>query len=275
MVGALGAAGAAAALGTDGLVKSASAQLLQSGIRDDSILAKVKKEGVLRIGFSQSPPLFYIDPKTGQMTGGYKDLCDLLCKEMEVKPAYQEETWANSTVSLRAGKYDLFGSSLTAITSRMMTIDYVGPLWSKGYLFMVHKDNAGRFKRASDLNREDVVISVGAGTSEAQRVPVLFPKAKLITISGGSLLAVEPVRAKRAHAFGAADIDVIFSHNKNKDWAVLIDPNNPIERRWTTWAIRYGDPEWKSFLTTWIQNQVLMGEVKRLYDFYVEQTIRG
>ena len=74
MVGAMGAAGAAATLGTMGIVKPARAQLLQSGIREDSILAKVKKEGVLKIGFSQSPPLFYIDPKTGQATGGYKDL---------------------------------------------------------------------------------------------------------------------------------------------------------------------------------------------------------
>ena len=39
----------------------ALAQMLESGVREDSILAKCRKEGVLRVGYAQTGPWFYKD----------------------------------------------------------------------------------------------------------------------------------------------------------------------------------------------------------------------
>ena len=70
-------------------------------------------------------------------------MVDRLCREMEIKVDYKEVTFANSTVGLRRGDYDLFGSSLTYTIPRALVVNYVGPLWSKGSLLLIHKDNAG------------------------------------------------------------------------------------------------------------------------------------
>ena len=87
--------------------------MLETGIREDSALAKIKKEGVMRVGFSQTGPWFYRDAKTGELGGIYKDAVERLAKELEVKVDWKEVTFANSTIGLRRGDYDLYGSSLT------------------------------------------------------------------------------------------------------------------------------------------------------------------
>src|SRR5215213_9003381 len=108
------------------------AQILETGVREESVLTKCRKEGVLRVGYAQTGPWFYKDAKTGDLGGIYKDVVDLLAKEIQVKVDYKEVTFANSTVGLRRGDYDLFGSSLTYTIQRALVVNYIGPIWSKG-----------------------------------------------------------------------------------------------------------------------------------------------
>src|SRR5262249_56440518 len=86
------------------------AQMLETGVRDDSVLAKCRKEGVLRVGYAQTGPWFYKDAKTGELNGVYKDVVEALAKELQVKVEWKEVTFANATIALRKSEYDLFGS---------------------------------------------------------------------------------------------------------------------------------------------------------------------
>jgi polar amino acid transport system substrate-binding protein len=250
--------------------REAMAQMLETGIREDSSLAKIRKEGVMRVGFSQTGPWFYKDAKTGELGGIYKDAVERLAKEMEVKVDWKEVTFQNSTVGLRKGDYDLYGSSLTYTTARAVVVDYVGPLWSKGSLLMVHKDNAGRFKKLSDFDDPKVTFSVVAGGSEEPRIPILFPKAKLITTAGQVVLGAEPVRAKRADVWMSGDSDVLLFAKRN-NWAQVFDPTAPIDKRPNTWAVRYGDTEWKHFLDMYGAFLVINGEMERLFKMHMEK----
>ena len=71
---AAGAAGAAMA------PDATMAQMLETGVRDDSVLAKCRKEGVLRVGYAQTGPWFYKDAKTGELNGIYKDVVEQLAQ---------------------------------------------------------------------------------------------------------------------------------------------------------------------------------------------------
>jgi polar amino acid transport system substrate-binding protein len=250
--------------------REAIAQMLETGIREDSSLAKIRKEGVMRVGFSQTGPWFYKDAKSGELGGIYKDAVERLAKEMEVKVDWKEVTFQNSTVGLRKGDYDLYGSSLTYTTARAVVVDYVGPLWAKGSLLMVHKDNAGRFKKMSDFDDPKVTFSVVAGGSEEPRIPILFPKAKLITTAGQVVLGAEPVRAKRADVWMSGDSDVLLFAKRN-NWAHVFEPNVPIDKRPNTWAVRYGDTEWKHFLDMYGAFLVVNGEMERLFKMHMEK----
>src|SRR6202043_3010141 len=98
MLGA-GAFGAAAAPGVT------LAQMLETNIREDSVLAKIRKEGVINVGYAQTGPWFYKDAKSRELGGIYKDVVDMLAKELQIKVEWKEVTFANSTVGLRRGDY--------------------------------------------------------------------------------------------------------------------------------------------------------------------------
>jgi len=272
---AIGLGGVAVAAGTGiwgriGGVKEAHAQLLGSGINPNSVLAKIKNEGKLKVGYSQTVPWFQKDAKTGGLTGIYFDVMELLGKNLEIKVEYQEVSWANATVGLRKGDFDVFGSSLYYTIPRALVVNYVYPMWHKGRLVLTHKDFKDRFKTAADFDNPDVTFSVNMGSAEENWVKMRFPKAKIITTSGQIALSAEPVRTKKAQLWASGDIDCILMARKNTDWAVVVDPEQPIDVNTNTWAIRYGDPEWKFFLDMWGDKMVASGYVKERYAYYLD-----
>lgn len=261
--------GAAGLLTGAGSIREAHAQMLETGISEKSVLAKVRKEGVLKAGYAQTGPWFYKDAKTGEIGGIYKDCVEKLAAEMQIKVEWSEVTFANATVGLRRGDFDLFGSSAVYTMARASSVNYVGPLYSKGTLCLAHKDNAARFKTAADFNDPSVTISVTAGASEEGRIATLFPKAKVVTTTGQVTLGAEPVRAKRADLWISGDSDVILFAKRNSSWAYAVDPDHPFDKRPNTWMIRYGDPEWKAFLDFYATFLVVNGEVQRLFEHHM------
>src|SRR5258706_1262964 len=256
-----------AALAVD---RPARAQILESGVSPNSVLAKIKKGGVLKIGYAQNPLWFFKDPKSGELQGIYKDLADLLASDLEVTPQYQEVNFGNATVALRKNDFDLLAASFTFTAARGLVVNFIGPIWAKGSLAIVHKDDAEKYRTLADLNNEDVTIAVSAGATEEARMPLLFPKAKVLSLAGQQALAAEPVRTRRATAYWSGDID-IKSLAKRNSWAHVIDPDHPFDKRPNTWAIRHGDQPWKDFLDMWVASALANGVVDRLYKSYVER----
>jgi len=265
------AAGLATAAGS---TREAHAQILDSGIDPKSVLANLKKEGVLRVGYSQTKPWFQKSAKTGKLTGIYFDVMEELAKALEIKAEYQEVSWSNATVGLRKGDFDVFGSSLFYTMPRALVVNYVGPMWRKGRLAVTHKDNAGRFKTSADFNKEDVTFSVNVGSSEENWVKMNFPKAKVIATSGNIILAAEPVRAKKADLWATGDLDAILFARKNASWAHIIDRDNPSGLTANTWAIRYGDIAWKNFLDMWSDKMVTSGFMQERFDHYLDEIMK-
>jgi ABC-type amino acid transport substrate-binding protein len=270
----------AAALGAGGVSllaasRPAGAQLLASGIDEASTLAKVKREGMLRIGFAQTAPWFFKDLKANALSGIFYEMCEQLAKDLEVKIVYSETTFANSTVGLRNGEYDLFGSSLVYTPARALVTNFVGPLWEKGELAITHKDFADRFKSVADFDQPDVIFSLNAGSAEESMIKSLFPKAQVIATTGQIALAAEPVRAKKAHLFVTGDSDAITLAKRNPSWARIVDEAHPFERRIASWVVRYGDPAWKEYLDMWITNIRAGDKVKTLYEQYMARIQQG
>ncbi|MDM0002745.1 transporter substrate-binding domain-containing protein [Variovorax sp. J22P240] len=267
----LGTAATGLATTAVGLIpQQALAQSLDSGIRPESTLAKVLKSGVLRVGYAQTGPFFYKNAKTGELGGIYFDAATELAKQMGVKVEFKEVTFQNATVALRRDDYDVFGSALTYTMARAMAVDYIGPIYEVGSLLLVHKDNSGRFKKLEDFNDPSVTFSVVSGGSEEPRIPVLFPKAKLITTTGQAELGAEPVRAKKSDVWMSSQVAVQLMA-KRVNWAMAFEPNRPIDRRPSSWAVRYGDYEWKNFLDFWAGFLRTNGETERLMKVHMER----
>jgi polar amino acid transport system substrate-binding protein len=270
LAGALLAAGAAATLPAGGLVGPANAQEGDGGLDPNSVLAKIRKSGTLRMGYAQTAPWFYKDAKTGTIQGIYFDVAEEMCKLLQVKPEYQETTFADSTLALRRGDYDVFVSSLTYTVPRAISVSFpVPPLWQRGSLALIHKDNIGKFRSAEDLNNPDVTIAVNTGTSAEAQQRRLFPKSKVLATTGQILTATEPVRTKRADAWLNGENDVVVFARKNAAWAAVLDEQRPFDKAPNTWAIRYGDAPWESFICGFCNYMITQGFVKDRYDHHM------
>jgi hypothetical protein len=79
------------------------------------------------------------------------------------------------------------------------------------------------------------------------------------------------VRAKRADVWISGDSDVILFAKRNAQWATVVEPDKPIDKRPNTWACRYGDPEWKAFLDFFGDFLVVNGEMDRLFKLHMEK----
>ncbi len=255
----------------DAALRPARAQLLDTGIDPKSMLTKLKKGAALQVGYAQTPVWFYKDAKSGQLRGVYKDLVDMLAQDLEMTVDWQEVTFSNATIGLRKGDFDLFGSSAVYTVPRGLAADFVGPLWSKGSLAIIRAEDKDKYKTIADLDSPDVTFSVNAGASEEQRMPQLFPKAKILSVAGQQAMAAEPVRTGRATVYVTGDSDAIVLAKRNAGWAHVIDPANPFDKRPNTWLIRHGDPAWKNFLDMWCTYVTANGAVQRLYDKYMHE----
>ena len=83
------------------------------------------------------------------------------------------------------------------------------------------------------------------------------------------------MRAKKADVWISGDSDVILLAKRNESWAHVIDPGNPLDRRPNTLAVRYGDPEWKSFIDFYGRFLTINGEVERLFKYPHGKARRG
>ena len=170
---AVGVGGVAVAAGavTAGLsTREAYAQLLKTGISEDSVLAKMKKSGKLTVGYAQTRPNFYFDPKANRLRGIFYDATEFLGAQAEVEIEYKEVLWGNATIGLRKGDFDLFVSSLTYTVPRALVIAYAGPIHHKGTVAVVNKKNRDRYSTIEDLNNEDVTFVVTLGDASAERL---------------------------------------------------------------------------------------------------------
>src|ERR1700732_4865262 len=70
----------------------ALAQMLETNIREDSVLAKIRKEGVINVGYAQTGPWFYKDAKTGELGGIYKGCVGILAEQNHIKSAGKHAT---------------------------------------------------------------------------------------------------------------------------------------------------------------------------------------
>lgn len=126
----------------------------------ESILDKVKKSGVVRVGTGTTvPPVNYIDEK-GNWTGFDVDLGNAIAEKLGVKVERVNVNNKTRIAFLASGRIDLTISSMSHTRSRDEQIDYAEPpyLWS-GKIFYAKK---GRFKSIADLGGKRIAVVQGS-----------------------------------------------------------------------------------------------------------------
>lgn len=241
----------------------------------ESVLDKINKTGTMKVCFAQGQPDNYRDPKTGEWNGVFVDLVNQLADWMKVKVETLEVQWDVAVLSIRRGDCDLFGSSIVYNAPRALQINYIQPFWAKGMNAVIAKGNPRGFKSPADLDRDDVTLVVILGTREHETAKRLYPNAKILALKVNSDVQInESVKRGDADAALLPTITIRWwlAVPENAAWGAMGFPGNDFGNAPNGWAIRYGDPEWKSFLDAFVNyvtvNKIAVG----LYDTYLKKT---
>jgi polar amino acid transport system substrate-binding protein len=251
------------------------ASFISSHAAAQSTLDKIKRDGVIKVCTPQVVPDLYKDAKTGEWLGVMADLLNSLAQWMKVKVQPVEVGGFDAAVlTLKQGNCDLIGSSMVYNAPRAMEVNFIRPFGAKGINAVILKSNPKNLKNPSDLDSPNVTIVSSLGSREHETAMRLFPKAKILAVKVPAAIQIAE-QVKR----GDADVAVLptitvkwwLQVPENAVWGAMAFPGQDFGNAPNGWAIRYGDPDWKSFLDNYSGYVEANGIATRLYEEYMER----
>ncbi|CAN1558265.1 HisJ ABC-type amino acid transport/signal transduction systems, periplasmic component/domain [Rhabdaerophilaceae bacterium] len=145
-----------------------------------SRLAKVLESGVIRVGTTGDFfPMSFKDPGSNTYKGHQIDAAEKFAADSGLKVEYVLTEWRTLINGLVADKYDIVMTGTSMSMGRAKTATFSDVWGVTGFMPLVQKKNAARFKTWDDLNKPDVTIGVNLGTTFVPFIQSQLPNAKL------------------------------------------------------------------------------------------------
>jgi ABC-type amino acid transport substrate-binding protein len=213
------------------------------------VLDRIVSEHKIKIGFIPSPPSTIKDPNTGELSGFYVDAIRVIFKQINVEPEFVETTWGNFVAGLQSGQFDLCIAGTFATVPRATAVEFTHPVSYLGYS-AVAKSGDTRFHSLADFNNPDITIALIQGGASVDYAKEFFPKAKIVTLATGNLLApfVE-VSAGRADV-GIEDSWQARRYSKEHPEVTNLFANNPYDVLPIAWTVKRGNDDLLNMMNT-------------------------
>jgi len=229
-------------------------------------LAKVQETGVIRAGYIVWPPGVIKDPNTGKLSGHEVDTMEYIAKEMHATVEWEESNWDTFSAGLQS-RFDVCVAGTYVTIPRAKAVAFTRPLFLLGTGALVKKGDT-RFKSASDLNREGIVIACTQGTGEESWAKEHLPKATVKSLPGPNLdiALLEVVNGKADVALQDTYTVRQFAEKQQGVEALFVD--RPLNLTAVAWSMRPDDLEWKNFLDSALLYLEFSGRLKEFEKRY-------
>jgi polar amino acid transport system substrate-binding protein len=178
----------AAKLGT---VLAAGMGLARSGVpaaqaaTAKEILSKKK----IRLGVIPYPPMTVLDPKTQKFSGLWVDGPKYMYEQMGLEVELVETKWSTFASALQSDQFDVFVGGSFATPRRAAAVEFSQPVMYMGHSASIRKEDAGKFKTMSDIDKSGVTVATVLGSSGHEYLRQNFKNATVRTLDTGDLTA--------------------------------------------------------------------------------------
>jgi polar amino acid transport system substrate-binding protein len=242
--------------------------LLMGGVlfAQESVIEKIQKQGVIRVGMSTFVPWAMKDKK-GKLTGFEIDVARKLAQDMGVKIEFVPTAWSGIIPALLTGKFDVVIGGMGVTPERNLKVNFTIPYDYSGMSMVAHKDRAKGFSSLEDFNKKDVTIAVRLGTTAAQAARKHMPNASFKEFENESQ-ALQELNLGRVHAVVSSAPMPAFHALKYPDKLFI-----PLEENFTKepigFALKKGDHDALNYFNNWILNMNAQGflQEKKAYWF--------
>ena len=233
----------------------------------ESVIEKIQKQGVIRVGMSTFVPWAMKD-KQGNLAGFEIDVAKKLARDMGVKIEFVPTAWSGIIPALLTGKFDVIIGGMGITPKRNLKVNFTIPYDYSGMSMVAHKARAKGFSSLADFNKKEVSIALRLGTTAEQAARKYMPNADLKLFENESQ-ALQELNLGRVHAVVSSAPMPVFHALKYPDKLFI-----PIKENFTKepigFAIRKGDHDALNYLNNWILNMHAQGFLKEKKAYWFE-----
>lgn len=237
-----------------------------------NVIDTIRQRGELRVAMQVGYVPFQMPGPKGSLIGFDVDCAEIAARALGVGLRIVRLTWEELIPALLDGKADVVMSGMTVTPERNIEVVFTEPVLDTGRMFVVHRKNADRFKRLSDLDRGDVFLVTRNGGLGKLRLNELLPKAGIREFADQESAVTEVIQG-RAQAYIDEEFAVRMEAAKHSD--VLVGVFTPVTHETIAWAIRPGDIHWLNWLDNLIRMMHKDGTLENLrtkwmQDYYLD-----
>lgn len=233
----------------------------------ESMIAKAKKRGELRVGFSTFVP-WAMQDKNGEFIGFEIDVATRLAKDLGVKPVFFPTKWAGIIPALLTDQFDIIIAGMSVTDERKAKVDFTEPYDYAGMDMVANKAKAAGFATLADFNKKGVTLAARTGGSAKGAIDANFPNAT-VRYFDEEAQALQEVLSGKAHAFVSSAPLPAMQVARHPD--VLFRPlQEPFTKEPIGFALRQGDAESLGILNAWIAQAHANGFLKERKHYWFE-----
>lgn len=236
--------------------------------KEEDTFNKIKREGILRVGYIPAAPWCIRDAATGKLSGTFVDAIQEIAKNMDVKVEFVEADFSTFIAGLQSKKYDLSIAPTFSTIQRAKAVAFTIPLMAAGNSAIVRKGEI-RFKTLQDIDLKGVVVAVTQGEQGHEYAKTNFKNAEIKVFGGGdqNLTFSEVLSGRADVALGDTWFSAKFAAEHPNAHDLFAD--NPYNVTPVGWAVRYEDMRLLTFINTALEYLDTIGkldEIDRKYD---------
>jgi len=172
----------------------------------DATMSRIKREGVIRVGYGGFPPYTIVDPQETDPNKRIKGFAADIVNEIAarsvppLKVQWHLINWDTLKTDLMSRKFDFIADPVYQTVPRALEFSFCDPYSYFGIaLALVRKDDQ-RFKTFKDLDRSDITMVIAEGwvSSDYARAHLSKPKFKTIPVGGDAYVQLDDVLMGRA-----------------------------------------------------------------------------
>jgi ABC-type amino acid transport substrate-binding protein len=233
--------------------------------QEESALYRIKRTGVIRIGWAAHVPWMRLDEKTNKVVGISADVYDELTKALgNLRIEWIADSWVTIIAGLQSNKFDIVFPLAFSI-ERALACEFTDDMMREAHSFLVKKKDATRFKTHDDINQPGVKIVVTLGSApDIHLTKSYIKKPEIIRLKSSPecLMAMTLGKADAWATNGSALLDAMKAHPET----TVVKGSYSLSK--LNMGIKQGDQTFLNWLNIFIGDMKETGALDRIYQKY-------